>query len=120
MDGKEMTFVIVTTDTNRIYLPTDFFVLTSNDTSSLQINTSSSFTLSFALWPYIGLISLIVTVWILVYISTIVSRRHNSKHGHYNFTSLYVSRNSTIGGGGGGATITGGYEYSTGISPLDV
>ncbi|CAF1172322.1 unnamed protein product [Adineta ricciae] len=116
MDEKEMTFVIVTTDTNRIYLPVNFFIINSNETSSLEINTSSSFTLAFALWPYIGLISLIITVWILVYISSILSRRHNPKHGHCNFTSLYVSRDSTIGG----ATVVGGHEYSTGVSPFDV
>ncbi len=82
-----------------------------NDSLPLRVNSTSPFTLSYALWPFICLISLIATVWLLVYILTICSRRHNSKSSHRNFASLYVTRDETN---------AGGYEFSAVISPLDV
>ncbi|CAF1301354.1 unnamed protein product [Adineta steineri] len=107
-----MAFIIVTTDTNQIYLPWDVFITNSSESLPLQVNSKSSFTLRFAIWPFIGLISLIITVWILVYISTVLSRRHSAKNGHRKFASLYVSRGSAIAGGI--------FEYPTVPSPFDV
>jgi len=77
----------------------------------LRVNSKSPFTIHFAIWPFVGLLSLIVIVWFLVYMSTIFSRHHRSKHEHQNFASLYVTPESTI---------AGGYDVSNAVSPVDV
>ena len=79
--------------------------------TSLRVNSQSPFTFHYAIWPFIGLISLIATVWLVVYISAFVARRHSLKSEQRNFASLYVTQNSTIGGG---------YETSVVLSPTNV
>lgn len=81
------------------------------NTSSLRTNTQSPFTLHYAIWPFIGLISLIVTVWLVVYISASVARRHSLKNDQRNLTSLYVTQNSVT---------VGGSEASAIMSPTSV
>lgn len=83
----------------------------TNHSLPLLVNSKGPFTLYFAIWPFVGLLFLIVTVWILVYISTIVARHHHPKADQRNFASLYVTQDSTI---------AGGYEVSNIHSPVDV
>jgi hypothetical protein len=78
-----------------------------NNSVLLHVNSKGPFTIHYAVWPFVGLISLIVTVWLLVYISTALSRRHNLKNENNNF----ISQDSTI---------AGAYEASTVILPTDV
>jgi hypothetical protein len=75
------------------------------------VNSKGSFSIHYAIWPFIGLISLIVSVWIVVYISMSFTRRRNSKNEHRHFASLYVTQDSTIAGGN---------EASTVVLPTDV
>lgn len=82
-----------------------------NSSATLRVNSKSPFTLHYAVWPFVGLISLIVLVWFLVYISTLLARHHGSKNDQRNFASLYVTQNSTI---------VAGYEISSTASPGDV
>ncbi|CAF3424971.1 unnamed protein product [Rotaria sp. Silwood1] len=105
-----MAVVIITTDANRVSLSMDYRVTNSNNSTTLYINSESSFTLQYAILPYIGLISLIVTVWLLVYVSTAFSRRYNLKHEHRRAHSLYLTQATTI---------IGGHEVSTIISRDD-
>jgi hypothetical protein len=85
----------------------------NNSSITLHVNNKGPFTLHYAIWPFFGLICLIATVWFFVYISTALARRHSVKNEQRNFASLYVTQNSTMGGGGG-------YEASSIVSPADV
>jgi hypothetical protein len=88
----------------------------SNNTNSLplRVNSKGSFTLHYAIWPYIGLISVILLVWLLIYLLTIFSRRHNTNIEPRRSSSGRTTRNNTIVGVGEceAATIV--------ISPSDV
>ncbi|CAF3851295.1 unnamed protein product [Rotaria sp. Silwood2] len=77
----------------------DSRVTNSKNSTTLYVNSESSFTLHFAILPYLGLISLIVTVWLLVYISTVFSRRYHLKNEHRQAHSLYITQATTIAGG---------------------
>ncbi|CAF0899316.1 unnamed protein product [Rotaria sordida] len=89
----------------------DYLAANSNNLSTLYVKSESSFTLHYAIIPYVGLISLIITVWLLVYLSTVFSRRYNLKNEHRQVASLYLTQATTY---------AGGHEASTVISRDDV
>ncbi|CAF3263563.1 unnamed protein product [Rotaria socialis] len=99
---------MITTETNPVSLPKDFSVTNHNNSPPLIINSKSPFTVHYAIWPYVTLISLIITVWLLVYVSTVLSRRHNHRNEQNKSASFYATQ---------AASTTGGYEASTATPP---
>ncbi|CAF4469514.1 unnamed protein product [Rotaria socialis] len=105
---QNIAAVMITTETNPVSLPKDFSVTNHNNSPPLIINSKSPFTVHYAIWPYVTLISLIITVWLLVYVSTVLSRRHNHRNEQNKSASFYATQ---------AASTTGGYEASTATPP---
>ncbi|CAF1426168.1 unnamed protein product [Rotaria magnacalcarata] len=106
-----MAAVIITNETNRASLSKDLSVTNHNNSPPLIVNSKGPFTLHYAIWPYVTLISLIIIVWLLVYVSTTLSRRHNHRNEQKNLTSFYVTQATNI---------TGRYEASTATPSADI
>ncbi|UJR25228.1 hypothetical protein I4U23_006580 [Adineta vaga] len=95
-----------------------------NNSIPLHVNSKGSFTYHYAVWPYFCLFTIIILVWLVLYLSTIYSRRHLPKGERYRLSSICQTQDFTtigIGGSGGGGIVTATeYEVSTVLSPLDV
>ncbi|CAF3845131.1 unnamed protein product [Rotaria magnacalcarata] len=77
----------------------------------LHIKSKSSFTLHYAIWPYIFLISVIILVWIITYLSTIYSRQRQTNNEQHRGSLLPIMQDSPLTSG-----IRGGYRISTKIA----
>ena len=82
------------------------------------MNSKGSFTYHYAVWPYVCLFTIILLVWLVLYLSTIYARRHLPKSERYRLPSICQTQDfQTIGGG---MIAASEYEVSAVLSPLDV
>lgn len=83
----------------------------ANISFPLRVNSPSPFSIHHAIWPFFGLISLMITVWLLVYISTAISRRRHPKIQQNDSATFYATQERTT---------VAGHETSTGALATDV
>lgn len=74
----------------------DFIATNFNDSLPLIVNTSSPFTIHFALWPYVGLLSLVAIVWLIVHISKLSSSRRSLADEQAKFNSIYSTQTNAF------------------------
>jgi hypothetical protein len=67
-----------------------------SDPVVLRVNNPGSFTLHYAIWPFLLLIMLIAMVWLLVYISGLLSQGRSMKSDRDGCTSFCVTHDKTI------------------------
>ena len=79
-----------------IFLFKDHFLRPNNETLPLTVNASSSFTVHFAVWPYVGLFSLIIFVWSFIYISKRCANQSLMKTDRRRLSSFCTAHDSTI------------------------
>ncbi|CAF0930769.1 unnamed protein product [Rotaria sordida] len=91
-------------------------IFTNNITSlPLIVNNNGSFTYHYAIWPYICLFTLIIIVWIFIYLLNYCLRRRHTRNDQHRLFSLNTTQRSYITN-----SIRNTCATSTKISPQNI